>query len=170
MLSTNFSNRIDCSLDTYWQHALTEDYNRGLYAEFLKYRHYKLLHVEDTGDRVHRRIQYAPPPPPGALRKLAGPFRASLLTEILVFDKTTRCASIDYVPDAFASLMHVHADISCTPAGTASIDRVAHCEMSLKLPLVGGRAERSLATFLEEQAAQHARFADAYVARITTTL
>src|SRR3569832_1995963 len=117
MLAKQFSNRIECSLDTYWSHALTEDYNRGFYADFLKYPHYKLLHEEDTGDRVHRRVQYAPPPPPGALTKVGSRFRAALLTEVLVFDKATRSVSIDYVPDVFASLMQVHADISCTPAG-----------------------------------------------------
>ena len=86
-----------------------------------------------------------------------------------MFDKATRCASIDYVPDAFASLMHVHAEVSCTPVGSERIDRVTACEMDLKLPLIGGRAERSLAVFLEDQAVQHARFAEAYLARVTTT-
>jgi hypothetical protein len=135
----------------------------------MKYPHYKLLHAEDTGGQVHLHIQYAPPPAPGPLRKLAGPFRAALLTEVLVFDKATRCASIDYRPNKFARLMHAHAEISCTPAGSESIDRVTDCELSLELPLIGGSAERSLAAFLEEQAAQHARFADVYLARVTTT-
>lgn len=169
MLSRNFSNHIECALDTYWQYALTEDYNHCLYEDFLKYRDYRLLHEEDTGDRVHRKIQYAPPPAPGPLRKMAGPFRAALLTEVLVFDKTTRCASINYVPNAFAGLMNVHANVSCKPVGPASIERVAEYEISLKLPLIGRSAERSLATFLEEQAAMHARFAEAYLARVTTT-
>lgn len=169
MLTRQFSNRIECSLESYWNCALTEDYNRGLYQDFLKYRDYRLLHEEDTGDRVHRRIQYAPPPPPGAIARVAGRFRSSLLTEVLVFDKTTRRASIDYVPDAFASLVHVHANISCTPADAGGIARVADCEMALDLPLIGGRAERSLATFLEDQAAKHARFAEAYLGRLTTT-
>lgn len=167
MLSKQFSNRIDCSLDAYWHHALTEDYNHSLYADFLRYRDYKLLHEEDTGDQIHRHIQYAPPPPPGALRRLAGTFRASLLTEVLVFDKATRRAAIEYVPDAFASRMRVHANISCKPAEDG-IDRIADCEMSLTIPLVGGRAERTLATFLEVQAAMHAKFATEYLARVTT--
>lgn len=169
MLAKQFSNRIECSLDTYWEHALTEDYNHGLYAEFLKYPGYKLLHEEDTGDQVHRRIQYAPPPAPGPLRKLAGPFRAALLTEVLVFDKATRCASIEYIPNKFPRLMNARAEISCTPVGSESIDRVSTCEMTLELPLIGGSAERSLAAFLEEQAAQHARFAEAYLGRVTTS-
>lgn len=169
MLATQFSNRIDCSLDTYWEHALTEDYNHGLYAEFLKYPHYKLVHTEDTGDQVHRHIQYAPPPAPGWLRKLAGPFRAALLTEVHVFDKATRSATIEYIPNKFPSLMNAHAKISCAPVGDASIERVIACEMSLEIPLIGGSAERSLAGFLEDQAVQHARFAEAYFARVTTT-
>lgn len=169
MLAKQFSNRIECSLETYWSHALTEDYNRGFYAEFLKYPHYKLLHEEDTGDRVHRRVQYAPPPPPGALTKVGSRFRASLLTEVLVFDKATRSVSIDYVPDVFASLMQVHANVSCTPVGDTSIDRVATYEMNLRLPLIGRRAERSLANVLEEQAAAHARYAEAYIGRVTTS-
>ena len=95
MLSKRFSNTILCSLDTYWKHALTEAYTHDLYTGALKYRGYKLVHREDTGYRVYQRIQYAPPPPPGPLRRLAGRFRASLLTEALVFDRSTGCASID---------------------------------------------------------------------------
>jgi hypothetical protein len=92
-----------------------------------------------------------------------------VLTEVLVFDKATRCASIDYVPDVFASLMLVHANISCSPAGETSIDRVAEYEMNLRLPLIGRRAERSLAALLEQQAAAHAQYAEAYIGRVTTT-
>jgi hypothetical protein len=168
MLCRQFSNRIECSLESYWHYALTEDYNRDLYEDFLKYRDYRLLHEEDTGDRVHRKIQYAPPPPPGGIARVAGRFRSSLLTEVLVFDKATQCASIDYVPDAFTSLVQIHATISCIPV-EAGIERVADCEMSLKVPLIGARAERSLAAFLEDQAAKHAHFAEAYLGRVTTS-
>src|SRR3569623_3431316 len=102
MLSQRFSNKIRCDADTYWQHSLTEDYNRALYVDALKYREYKVLEAEDTGDRVSRRIQYAPPPPPGPLRRLAGRFSASLVTEALVFDRSTECAVIDFIPSSFA--------------------------------------------------------------------
>src|SRR5690348_17211938 len=145
MLSKRFTNTILCSVDNYWKHALTEDYNQQLYGDVLKYREYKLVHHEDTGDRVYRRIQYAPPPPPGPLRKLAGRFRASLLTEALVFDRSTGCASIDYIPDSLAERTAIRVDISCTPVDGGRIERVAECSMSLALPLIGGLAERTLA-------------------------
>jgi hypothetical protein len=169
MLSKRFSNTIRCNVDTYWKHSLTEEYNHCLYVEILKYREYRLEHHEDTGDRVYRRIQYAPPPPPGPLRRLAGRFRASLLTEALVFDRSTGCASIDYIPDSLAERTTLRATISCTPVEDGRIERVAECSLSFDLPLIGGLAERTLATFLAEQSAQHARFAEEYVARVTTS-
>jgi hypothetical protein len=169
MLSKRFSNTILCSLDTYWKHALTEAYTHDLYTGALKYRGYKLVHREDTGDRVYQRIQYAPPPPPGPLRRLAGRFRASLLTEALVFDRSTGCASIDYIPDSLAERTALRATISCAPVDDGSIERVADCTLSFDLPLIGGLAERTLAGFLEDQSAVHARFAEEYIARLTTS-
>jgi hypothetical protein len=168
MLSKRFSNTIRCNASTYWNYSLTENYNRQLYVEVLKYREYRLLHEEDTGDRVCRRIQYAPPPPPGPLRTLAGRFRASLLTEELVFDRSTGSASIAYIPDAHAARTALRADISCTPVDDNSIERVADCRLSFDLPLIGGLAERTVASFLEQQAAMHARFAEEYIAGLTT--
>jgi hypothetical protein len=163
MLLKRFSNKIGCTLGAYWKYALTEEYNHCLYVDVLKYREYKLLHAEDTGECVHRRIQYAPPPPGGALRKLSGRFRASLLTETLVFDKSTGCASIDYIPSAFSERAHIRASISCTPVDGESIERVSECELSLDLPIIRGLAERTLASFLEEQMGIHAKFSEDYV-------
>jgi hypothetical protein len=166
MLTKLFTNKIECTLDAYWKYALTEDYNHCLYVDFLRYPKYRLLHEEDTGDRVHRRIEYVPPPPPGAVRRLAGSLRASLLTEEIVFDKRTRCAEIRYLPQESGSVsrrVNIHAAISCTPSGQSGIDRVCECNMALDFPLIGGMAERALARFLEEQAVTHARFAGAYI-------
>jgi hypothetical protein len=169
MLSKQFSNTIRCSLDTYWNYALTEEFNQRLYVEVLGYSEYKLVHEDVTADRVCRRIQYAPPQPPAPLRKLAWRFRISLLTEELVFDRSTGCASIEYTPSSFAERMQVQASISCMAVDAGTIQRVADCTVSLDLPLIGGLAERTLARFLEQQSATHARFADEYAARLTTT-
>lgn len=169
MLSKWFTNTIRLSLDAYWQYALTEDYNHCLYVDVLKYREYKLVHAEAMGDRVCRRIQYAPPPPAGPLRSLAGRFRASLLTEALIFDRNTGCAVIDYIPSSFAERTRIRAMVSCVRVDAGSFERVAACDMALDLPLIGGLAERTLARFLEDQYALHARFAEEYVARVTTT-
>ncbi len=166
MLSKRFSNKIRCTIDAYWKHALTEEYNHALYVDVLKYREYKLVHAEATGDRVRRTIQYAPPQPPGPLRKLAWRWRIELLTEELVFDRTTGCASIEYTPSAFADRMDVRANITCTPVDDGSIERVAECSMALDLPVIGGLAERTLSRFLEQQSAAHARFAEQW---LTTT-
>lgn len=168
-MSKRFSNTIQCSLDSYWHYALTEQYNHCLYVDVLQYREYELVHEEDTGDRVYRRIRYAPPPPAGPLRKLSGRFRASLLTEELVFDRTTGCASVAYIPSSFSERTQIRANVSCTPVGAGSIERVAECSISLDLPLIRGLAERTLASFLEEQSARHAKFAEQYIARFTTT-
>ena len=168
MLSQRFSNKIRCDAGTYWKHSLTEDYNRRLYVDVLKYREYKVLHAEDTGDRVSRRIQYAPPPPPGPLRRVAGRFRASLVTEALVFDRSTGCAVIDFIPSSLAERTTLRVHISCTPAEGDSIERVADCSLTFDLPLIGRLAERALATFLEQQSAVLAKFTEEYVAGITT--
>lgn len=162
MLLKRFSNTIGCTVSDYWKYALTDHYNHCLYVDTLKYRDYKLLHTEDTGDRVCRRIQYAPPPPAGPLRRLSGRFRASLLTETLVFDRATGSATIDYVPSAFSERAHIHAAVSCTPV-EAGMERVSECKLSLDLPLIRGLAERTLASFLEEQFGIHAKFSEDYV-------
>ncbi len=168
MLSQRFSHKIRCDADTYWKHSLTDDYNRCLYVDALQYREYKVLHAEDTGDRVSRRIQYAPPPPPGALRRLAGRFRASLVTEALVFDRSTGCAVIDFIPSSLAERTTLRVNISCAPAEGDGIERVADCDLTFDLPLIGRMAERALATFLQEQSAVVAKFTEEYVARFTT--
>lgn len=168
MLSQRFSNKIRCDVGTYWKHSLTEEYNHSLYVGALKYREYKVLHAEDTGDRVCRRIQYAPPPPPGPLRRVAGRFRASLVTEALVFDRSTGCAVIDFIPSSLAERTVLRVNISCTPVEHDSMERVADCSLTFDLPLIGRMAERALATFLQEQSVVLAKFTEEYVARFTT--
>ncbi len=168
MLSQRFSNKIRCDSSTYWKHSLTEEYNHGLYVDALGYREYKVLHAEDTGDRVSRRIQYAPPPPPGPLRKVAGRFRASLVTEALVFDRSTESAVIDFIPNSLAERTTLRVHVSCAPADGDGIERVADCSLTFDLPLIGRMAERALATFLQQQSAVLAKFTEEYVARFTT--
>lgn len=56
---------------------------------------------------------------------------------------TSLSGRLEIDPDHHASLLRCHADIQLTPSGTGT-DRALRGELVVRVPLLGGRAERAL--------------------------
>src|SRR5258706_15018221 len=83
MMDLEFKHELCCAGSTYWEKCvLTEEFNRRLYGEILKFPKFELVEQKEDGDLVRRKVRIEPPLTglPGPAKKVIGD-RMSYLEE-----------------------------------------------------------------------------------------
>jgi hypothetical protein len=155
---------MNCDADTYWEKCvLTEDYNRRLFLEQLKFLKYELIEQKDSGDKVTRRVKAEPESAnlPGPLKKVVGDSLG--YTEEGSYDRKTKVYSFRTIPAAFPDKVKIVGTMRCEPLGDNKVTRVTEIDVDVKIFMVGGMVEERIVSDIKRSYASAAEFTNAYV-------
>jgi Protein of unknown function (DUF2505) len=123
----------------------------------------ELLELDRDGDRAHQRIRYQfTAELSGAVTRVVDPKKLTWIDDAR-YDLTTHTSRHRILPDNYADRLQATYDVALEPLGH-STRRVATGELTVHVPLVGGRVERAIVSGLEEHAAAEAELLGRWVA------
>ncbi len=123
----------------------------------------ELLELERDGDRAHERIRYRfTAELSGAASRVVDPKKLTWVDDAR-FDLTAHTSRHRILPDNYADRLQATYDVALEPLGD-STRRVATGEITVHVPLVGGRVERAIVSGLEEHAAAEAELLGRWIA------
>ena len=105
------------------------------------------------GDRIRQRVRYQfTGELSGAVTRVVDPARLSWVEET-VFDASAHGSDVRIVPDHYGGLLESRMAITYEPAadGRATVRRAVG-ELRVRVPLVGGKAERGIVSGMREHA------------------
>jgi hypothetical protein len=115
----------------------------------------EVLEQQRDGDRVHQRVRYRfTAELSSAVTRVIDPTKLTWVDDAR-YDLTTHTSRHRILPDNYADRLEASYDVTLEPLGD-STRRVAQGELKVRIPLVGGRVERAIASGLEEHAAAEA--------------
>ncbi|HEX9620376.1 MAG TPA: DUF2505 family protein [Polyangiaceae bacterium] len=161
----NIEHIFNCSEDTFWEKLFfTEEYNRRLFLEALRFPSFNLATSEDRGDTIFRVVEVVPrlPDLPTAIKKVVGDNVA--YREEGTFDKKTRRYKIRVVPSRLADKLSIAGELYTEPYGDNGCKRRFTAEVSASIFGIGGLLEKRIAEDLEKSYEVGARFTNSYVA------
>ena len=120
-------------------------------AELPKLGRPQLLHHQVDGDVVHLQVRYAfAGTLSRAVTRVVDPAKLTWIEDSTV-DRAEHRTSFRILPDHYASLLRCEGTFQLTGDGAATT-RLATGELSVSVPLVGGKVERAILSGLEEHA------------------
>ena len=132
-------------------------------AELPSFAGVELLSQEVDGDLVRQRVHYAfvgelSP----AVTAIVDPAKLSWVEES-VHDRATHRADCRILPDHYAHRLECSYAVQLTPEGNAT-RRTAQGDLRVRVPLLGGRAERAIVGGLRDHAEREAEAVAAWLA------
>jgi Protein of unknown function (DUF2505) len=123
----------------------------------------EVLEQTRGGDRVHQRIRYRfTAELSSAVTRVIDPAKLTWVDDTR-YDLASHTARHRILPDNYADRLQASYDVALEPLGD-STRRVATGELTVHVPLVGGRVERVIVSGLEEHAAAEAELLGRWVA------
>jgi hypothetical protein len=115
-----------------------------------------LLEEVEQGTVVLRRVAYRfTAGVTGAVRRVVDPEKMTWVDESH-YDRTSHRATHEIVPDHYAKLLHCTYEEILEPDGDGCV-RIAEGDLSVRVPLVGKRVERTIIDGIRERAKAEAR-------------
>jgi hypothetical protein len=164
MASLVLRHEMDCDADTYWEKCvLTEEYNRRLFLEELKFLKYELIEQKDAGESVTRRVKAEPESAnlPGPLKKVVGDSLG--YTEEGTYDRKSKVYSFRTTPAAFPDKVKIHGTMRCEPRGEKKVTRITEIQVDVKIFMVGGMVEDRIVADIKHSYAKAAEFTNTFV-------
>jgi Protein of unknown function (DUF2505) len=155
---------MGCDTETYWEKCvLTEEYNRRLFLEALKFLNYELIEQKDTGDTVTRRVKAEPESRnlPGPIKKVVGDSLGYV--EEGSYDRKTKVYTFRSIPGAFPDKVKISGTMRCEPCGEKKVTRITEIQIDVKVFMIGGMIEDRITADMKESYAKAAEFTTAYV-------
>jgi hypothetical protein len=122
----------------------------------------EVLEQTRDGDRVHQRIRYRfTAELSSAVTRVIDPAKLTWVDDTR-YDLTSHTARHRILPDNYADRLQASYDVALEPLGD-STRRVATGELTVHVPLVGGRVERAIVSGLEEHATAEAELLGRWV-------
>ena len=122
-----------------------------------------LLENARDGDRAHQRIRYHfTAPLSGAVTRVVDPAKLTWIDDA-TYDLTSHTSRHRIVPDNYADRLKAAYDVTLEALGD-STRRLVTGELTVHVPLVGGRVERAIVDGLEEHANAEAELLGAWIA------
>jgi DNA-binding transcriptional regulator YbjK len=123
----------------------------------------ELLEQRRDGDRAHQRIRYRfTAQLSSAVTRVVDPDKLTWVDDA-TFDLTSHTSRHRILPDNYADRLQASYDVALEPLGD-STRRVASGELTVHVPLVGGRVERAIVDGLEEHATAEAELLGRWIA------
>jgi DNA-binding transcriptional regulator YbjK len=124
----------------------------------------ELLEQRRDGDRAHQRIRYRfTAQLSSAVTRVVDPDKLTWVDDA-TFDLTSHTSRHRILPDNYADRLQASYDVALEPLGD-STRRVASGELTVHVPLVGGRVERAIVDGLEEHATAEAELLGRWIAQ-----
>lgn len=163
-MDLSFTHELDCDGPTYWEKCvLTEEFNKRLYGEILKFPKFELLEQKEDGDVVRRKVRIEPPLTglPGPAKKVIGD-RMSYVEEG-TYDRKTGHYKFKVTPSTMPEKVKTEGEIWCEPISEKKCRRVAKIHVSVKVFVVGSMIEEKIAGDLKKSYEAAASFTNVYV-------
>ena len=164
MPEVTLRHEFDCDEDTFWEKVIfSEEFNRRLYLDILKFPGFKLLEQRDEGDKRFRRVHLDPPlgNVPAPVRKVVGD-KLSYVEEG-TYDKHTRRYEFNVTPSTMADKTRNTGVISTEKIGEKKIVRVARVDVQVKVFMIGGMVEEMILGDLKKSYEATATFTREYL-------
>jgi hypothetical protein len=163
-MDLEFKHELDCEGSTYWEKCvLTEEFNRRLYGEILKFPKFELVEQKEDGDLVRRKVRIEPPLTglPGPAKKVIGD-RMSYLEEG-TYDRKSGRYTFKVTPSTMPDKVKTAGEIWCEAIGEKKCRRIAKIHIEVKVFMVGGMIEDKIAADLRKSYDAAASFTNTYV-------
>lgn len=123
----------------------------------------QVLELSRDGDRARQRIRYRfTAPLSGAVTRVVDPGKLTWVDDAR-YDLTTHASRHRIMPDNYADRLQAGYDVALEPLGD-STRRLVTGELTVHVPLVGGRVERVIVDGLEEHATAEAELLGRWIA------
>ena len=124
----------------------------------------ELLELQRDGDRAHQRIRYRfTAQLSGAVTRVIDPGKLTWVDDAR-YDLTSHTSRHRILPDNYADRLQATYDVALEPLGD-STRRLVTGELTVHVPLVGGRVERAIVDGLEEHANAEAELLGRWIAK-----
>jgi DNA-binding transcriptional regulator YbjK len=124
----------------------------------------ELLELQRDGDRAHQRIRYRfTAQLSGAVTRVIDPDKLTWVDDAR-YDLTSHTSRHRILPDNYADRLQATYDVALEPLGD-STRRLVTGDLTVHVPLVGGRVERAIVDGLEEHANAEAELLGRWIAK-----
>lgn len=124
----------------------------------------ELLELQRDGDRAHQRIRYRfTAQLSGAVTRVIDPDKLTWVDDAR-YDLTSHTSRHRILPDNYADRLQATYDVALEPLGD-STRRLVTGQLTVHVPLVGGRVERAIVDGLEEHANAEAELLGRWIAK-----
>jgi len=141
MADARIEHLIQCSDDKFWNVFFDAEYNKKLFLEELGFESWKLVSLDDKGDRIERVVDVVPRigDLPGPLKKLVE--GGAGYRERDVFDKKAKRMTLNVEPTVLQGKLTISGAMHTEPAGDSQCRRIYVTSVNAKIFGVGGMIE-----------------------------
>jgi uncharacterized protein DUF2505 len=164
MAEVHLRHEIDCDEDTFWDKCVfSEEFNRRLYLDTLKFPGFKQLDQTDEPTRRTRKVHIDPPLTgmPGPVKKLLGDRFAYV--EDGVWDRATKKYTFKITPNILSEKSRSTGELYCEKIGDKKILRIATIKVEVKVFAVGSLIEDKIVNDLKASYEAAAKFTNEFV-------
>lgn len=164
MAHLSLRHELNCTSATCFEKIIfSDEYNRRLFLELLKFPTFKTEAQNTDGDVWTRRARIEPPATglPGPLKKIIGDKLGYV--EEGEWKKGSDTYKFRIIPDTMAEKTRIEGTIRCKDEGDGKCVRLAEIDFEVKVFMVGGMAEERMVTDTRASYDAGAKFINEYL-------
>ncbi|MEI8255271.1 MAG: DUF2505 domain-containing protein [Deltaproteobacteria bacterium] len=163
-MKATYAHEFNCSAATFWERIfLSDEFNRALYIDELKFPEYTVVESRDTGDTIIRKCRVTPKQDaPAAVQKLLG--GKLQYVEEGVYDKAAGRYRFKVVTASMGDKVKTEGEFRVEPLGDKRIRRVVDMNIEVKIFGVGGMVEGFIGKSTQESYDAAAKFTNKWIA------
>jgi hypothetical protein len=164
MAEARIAHTLNCSDDTFWKVFFDPDFNHELFLKVLAFESWKLVSLDDKGDRIERVVDVVPRVGdlPGPLKKLME--GGAGYRERGNFDKAQKRMKIVVEPTVLQGKLTVTGNMYTEPVGPKQCRRIYESTVVAKVFGVGGMIENRIVEDVKKSYDKAAEFTNRWVA------
>jgi hypothetical protein len=163
MADARIEHTLNCTDDTFWKVFFDPEYNKELFLRVLGFDSWKLVTLEDKGDRIERVVDVVPKlgDLPGPLKKLVE--GGAGYRERDTFDKAAKRMKLVVEPSVLSGKLTISGNMYTAPAGEGKCRRIYESTVVAKVFGVGGMIETRILADIRSSYDKAAEFTNRWV-------
>ena len=163
MADARIEHLIHCSDEKFWTVFFDVEYNQKLFLDELRFESWKLVSLDDKGDRIERVVDVVPRlgDLPGPLKKLVE--GGAGYRERDVFDKKTKRMTLKVEPSVLQGKLTISGVMHTEPVGEAQCRRIYETSIVAKVFGIGGMIESRILDDVKKSYDKAAAFTNRWV-------
>jgi hypothetical protein len=163
MADARIEHLIQCSDEKFWTVFFDAEYNKKLFLDELRFESWKLVSLDDNGDRIERVVDVVPRMGdlPGPLKKLVE--GGAGYRERDVFDKKAKRMTLKVEPSVLQGKLTISGVMHTEPVGDAQCRRIYETSIVAKVFGVGGMIESRILEDVKKSYDKAAAFTNRWV-------